>query len=138
MKKLQLLFAILFVSATCFAQNKTNSNKITIKNGIYLDKARQPYTLHYTDISEQNKGAEKTFTLSKEKLIELHKTLISSFNNIPEAPISFKLKNDELRLYFRKKLGEPHVEIVHENLETEETGTLSWLSAKEVEKLLVN
>ena len=136
-KTLTIVSLLVIITNTVIAQDKPISNKVNVKNGIYINKSEQHYTIHYIDISEQDKGVENSFTISKEKLFELHKTLLSGFKQMPEKPISFNLQNDELRLYFRKKLGEAQVEIVHENLESEKTGTLSWLSAKEVEKLLL-
>lgn len=137
MKRAQLITIFFLLSISGIAQHIKEVDKVNVKNGVYINKSEQPYTIHYIDISEQDKGVENSFTISKEKLFELHKTLLSGFKQMPEKPISFNLQNDELRLYFRKKLGEAQVEIVHENLESEKTGTLSWLSAKEVEKLLL-
>jgi hypothetical protein len=78
-KTLPFIILLAIITNAVVAQNKPNSDKVNVKNGIYINKSEQPYTVHYIDISEQDKGVENSFAISKEKLFELHKTLLSGF-----------------------------------------------------------
>ncbi len=136
MKKVLFTAIVLtFITYTGIAQNRLDRSKISPEDGVLIRKLDQSVSVTYTDISEQAKGKENTFTMSKLQFDSLNIVITQGFDQMPEQPVIFKLDNDELRMYFRKKRSKQFVEIVHENTTSEATGTLTWLTRKDVRKI---
>jgi hypothetical protein len=130
-----ILFFLTQLSNPLYAQ-KTIDPIGAIGKKVTLKSDGEKYLFIYQDKNEDADGARSEFVIEDEATLnKLYNLLIDGFESMNPGPIEFELKDSELRLYYIKKMGRNKVEIIHENKETEETGTISRLRKKDVEKL---
>ncbi len=131
-----LLVLIIFIENS-FAQNSNFSRIGNVNDEIILDKYEEYYLITYEDNSMDSEGGTITFKLSdKESTAKLYEAVKNSFTEKNENPATVNLKDNEIRIYFKERtLKADYVEIIHEDIITETTGSLPWLTLEKVEKL---
>lgn len=132
---ISLLFITLF-SLTAMGQQKSDIIG-AIDDQVSLQKHGDQYLITYMNYNLNTEKANGEFIVEdKATLNRLYNLIMDGFESISQKPIQFELKNDELRLYYKNKtMGKDMVEIIHENIETEETGTILRLTKKDVQRL---
>ncbi|WKK77517.2 hypothetical protein QYS49_10425 [Marivirga salinae] len=136
-KVIGILLVLIIFNENSFAQNSNFSRIGNVNDEIILDKYEDYYLISYEDNSMDSEGGTITFKLSdKESTSKLYEVLKNSFSERNEKPTTVNLKDNEIRIYFKERtLKADYVEIIHEDINTETTGTLPWLTLNEVEKL---
>lgn len=130
-----ILFFLMDLSNSLYAQ-KTIDPIGEIGDKVTLKSDGEKYLFIYQDKNEGANDARSEFIVEDEATLnKLYNLLIDGFESMNPGPIQFQLKGGDLRLYYIKRLGRNNVEIIHENKKTEETGTISRLKKKDIEKL---
>lgn len=134
-----LLVMIIF-SGELFAQNSDFTRIGNIDGEVFIDKYDDYYLLTYQNINMDSKDETFSFQIhDKAAISKIYKEVRNSFTGKNENPTTVQLEDVELRIYFKERfLRADYVEIIHENLQTETTGTLPWLTLEEIEKLFGN
>ncbi|WKV12666.1 hypothetical protein [Marivirga harenae] len=132
---LSLVFTLLSTSVVI---GQTRTEMIgSIDDKVSLKRDGDQYLLTYRNNNLNSDKADNQLTIKdKETLDNLYTFIIEGFDSMNPGPVQFEMDKNELRLYYNKKfLGKDLVEIIHENKETEETGTIYRLSQKDVQEL---
>tara|TARA_R110002012_G_scaffold321239_1_gene548307 strand:- start:24030 stop:24380 length:351 start_codon:yes stop_codon:yes gene_type:complete len=109
----------------------------SIDDKVSLKREGDQYLLTYRDNNLNSDKENNEFIIKDQVTLEnLYTFIIDGFDSMNPGPVQFEMNKNELRLYYKKKfLGKDLVEIIHENKETEETGTIYRLSQKDVQEL---
>lgn len=138
LKVFGVLLILVIFSKNSFAQNSNFTRIGNIDNEIILNKHEDYYLISYKDINMDSKGKAITIKVSDdESITKLYEAVKNSFTEKNKNPTTVNLNdNNEIRIYFKERtLRADFVEIIHEDLKTETTGTLPWLTLEKVETL---
>ncbi|WP_340154091.1 hypothetical protein [uncultured Marivirga sp.] len=132
---LSLVLTLLSISVV-IGQNRTEMIG-SIDDKVSLKREGDQYLLTYRDNNLNSDKENNEFIIKDQVTLEnLYTFIIDGFDSMNPGPVQFEMNKNELRLYYKKKfLGKDLVEIIHENKETEETGTIYRLSQKDVQEL---
>ncbi len=107
-----------------------------VKSEVVLERIGEKFRIQYQNNNENSASTTNSLTIEdKATLDRLYTFLVDGFESMDVGPVQFKLSGSELRIYFIKRIGKDQIEIIHEDIATEETGTLNRLTKKEIQKL---
>lgn len=134
---LPFIIVILISISSAFGQNTDEATIGAIGKQVILKKAGDGYLIQFQNKNANSDDSASEFKIKdKATLDRLYKFLMDGFESMTTGPVQYQLNESELRLYYiNKRLGQDVVEIIHENKDTEETGTLARLKKKDVQKL---
>jgi hypothetical protein len=142
MRKTIFLSFLISITFTILSMSNVlcqNNSKIigAIDDKVSLKRDGDQYLITYQNYNlDSDKANNKLIFEDKAKVDKLYLFIMEGFESMKPGPVQFEMKKNDLRLYYKNKfIGRDLVEIIHENKETEETGTFHRLSKKDVQQL---